>query len=73
MESSPEDVSNTERLYRHWTTGPGGLKIVWNTPGDYTRCVALLGRYVPDQMVRGMCAKMHHRTTGRWPGDKDNK
>ena len=29
---------NAEKLRRYWTVGKGGLKIRWNTPGDWTRC-----------------------------------
>lgn len=29
---------DAERLRRYWTTGPGALKIRWNTPGDFRRC-----------------------------------
>jgi hypothetical protein len=61
----------TERLKQYWQSGPGAAKIVWNTPGDYTRCVTLLGKYVPDRMVRGFCANVHKGATGRWPGENN--
>ena len=58
---------NTEHLMTYWTTGEGGIKLAWNTPGDFTRCVATLGKYVPGDKVKGLCANLHHRATGRWP------
>lgn len=62
---------DAERLRQYWTTGKGGLKIRWGTPNDFTRCVRELDKYMPGQ-AEGYCAKLHHRMTGVWPGDKRN-
>lgn len=63
------------RLKRYWTTGEGGAKIAWGTPGDDDRCMKLVGAEVPpgDMDVKGYCANLHHAATGMWPGDKRNK
>jgi len=37
---------NAEKLRRYWTVGKGGLKIRWNTPGDWTRCNRQLKKYM---------------------------
>ncbi len=75
MENSPKDVSNTERLHEYWAHGPGAAKIGWSPApgaGDYSRCCALLGKYVPEKMVKGLCANLHKRATGRWPNEGDD-
>jgi hypothetical protein len=71
---TPGDVSATERLKRYWKTGEGGvLKVRWNTPGDMTRCMKHLRKYMPrPDMAAGYCAKLHHEMTGEWPGDRKN-
>ena len=67
-DASPGDG---ERLMAYWTTGPGAAKLRWNTPGDYTRCVRELDRHVRDP--EGLCAVLHQRATGMWPGDRRNQ
>jgi hypothetical protein len=37
---------NAEKLRRYWTRGKGALKIRWGTPGDWTRCVRQLSKYM---------------------------
>lgn len=59
------------RLRRYWTIGKGGLKIRWNTPGDWTRCVRQLRKYMGPR-AKGYCANRHKEMTGVWPGDKRN-
>lgn len=61
-----------EDLRAYWTTGPGGAKIKWGTPGDFTRCVRLLEEHMPGR-AEGYCANRHKEMTGMWPGDKGNK
>lgn len=63
------------RLKRYWLTGKGGAKIRWGTPGDFDRCVRLVGKEVPpgDMDVKGYCANLHKAANGFWPGDKRNK
>lgn len=63
-EVSAKDAASTERLMRYWTEGPGASLIQWDTPGDYSRCVVELGRYVNPKMVHGLCQHLHERATG---------
>lgn len=57
-------------LRRYWLAGLGAAKIRWNTPGDWTRCVRQLRKYVRDP--KGLCAEYHRAATGVWPGDRRN-
>jgi hypothetical protein len=67
VEKSPKDVENTERLMRYWAHGVGAAKIRWGVPGDFDRCLSHLTKYFP-QDAKGLCANLHHRATGAWPG-----
>lgn len=71
---TPSDIAAVEKLKRYWTIGEGGVvKIRWNTPGDMTRCMRNLRKYMPRRdMHAGYCAKLHHQMTGTWPGDRSN-
>ena len=62
---------NAEKLRRYWTIGRGGLKIRWNTPGDWTRCNRYLRKYMGPR-AKGYCALRHKEMTGVWPGSKYN-
>ncbi len=62
---------NAEKLRRYWTVGKGGLKIRWNSPGDWTRCHKYLAKYMGPR-AKGYCALRHKEMTGMWPGDKRN-
>ncbi|AHH20840.1 hypothetical protein NONO_c60640 [Nocardia nova SH22a] len=64
QEASPGDARSTERLMKYWAEGAGAVKIQWGTPGDWYRCVAELGKYVPDSQVKGLCENLHERATG---------
>ena len=61
-----------EKLRRYWTTGPGGAKIGWGAPGDWTRCVSQLSKYLGPR-AKGYCALRHKEMNGMWPGDQRNK
>lgn len=67
---TPGDVKATERLMHYWGDKgqPGYVKINWGVDGDFARCEAELGKYVSPAMVKGLCANLHHRATGAWPG-----
>jgi hypothetical protein len=67
-ELSPKDVENTQRLMKYWAEGPGAAKIAWGSPGDFDRCRVELGKYVGPGVLPGLCANLHHRATGFWPG-----
>ncbi len=61
-----------EKLRRYWTTGPGGAKIGWNSPGDWTRCVSHLSKYLGPR-AKGYCALRHKEMDGVWPNNKGKK
>jgi hypothetical protein len=59
-----------ENLAEYWTTGEGAAKIRWGTSGDFERCRRALAEYVSPGQLSGMCANLHHRATGKWPGEQ---
>jgi len=63
-----------ENFKIYWSTGAGGRKIRWNTPGDFKRCVDHVEKYALKEgfSAEGFCARLHKRMTGVWPGDKAN-
>ena len=61
-----------EKLRRYWTVGKGSAKIRWGTPGDWTRCVRNLSKYMGVRS-KGYCALRHKEMNGMWPGDRDNR
>lgn len=63
-EATPQDARATERLMKYWAEGAGAAKIQWGLPDDFYRCVAQLGKYVPDGEVKGLCENLHVRATG---------
>lgn len=67
-EVTPADHANTERLMRYWAEDDGAAKIQWGVAGDFDRCVVQLSKYVGPNVVQGLCANLHHRATGAWPG-----
>lgn len=69
-EVSPGDVAGTERLMRYWSHGEGAVKIGWGVPHDFDRCVVQLSKYVGPTVVKGLCANLHHRALGVWPGQE---
>ena len=56
------------RLKAYWLVGKGALKIRWNTPGDFTRCVRQLDKHMPGR-AEGYCANLHKIATGMYTGD----
>lgn len=60
----------TEKLMEYWAHGKGAAKIRWGVPGDFDRCVKHLRKYFP-QDPKGLCANLHHRAIGMWPGQED--
>lgn len=53
----------TQRLRDYWTKGPGAAKIRWGSPGDLTRCVGQLEKYV-GPYAWGTCNNLHHVVFG---------
>jgi hypothetical protein len=60
-----------EKLRRYWTRGKGALKIRWGTPGDWTRCVRYLSKYMGPR-AKGYCQLRHKEVTGVYTGDPRN-
>ena len=60
-----------EKLRRYWTRGKGALKIRWGTPGDWTRCVRYLSKYMGPR-AKGYCQLRHKEATGVYTGSKLN-
>jgi len=60
-----------EKLRRYWTRGKGALKIRWGTPGDWTRCVRQLSKYLGPR-AKGYCQLRHKEVTGVYTGSKYN-
>lgn len=61
-----------EELRKYWTRGRGALKIRWGTPGDWTRCVRNLRKYMGPR-AKGYCALRHKEMNGMWPGEHNKK
>lgn len=62
---------NAENLRRYWTRGKGALKIRWGTPGDWTRCVKYLSKYLGVR-AKGYCQLRHKDATGIYTGSRNN-
>jgi hypothetical protein len=62
---------NAEELRKYWTRGKGALKIRWGTPGDWTRCVRNLSKYMGAR-AKGYCQLRHKEATGVYTGSKLN-
>jgi hypothetical protein len=54
-------------LQRYWLAGKGAVKIRWNSPGDFKRCVRALTKYFPKE-PEGLCNILHTKATGGPPG-----
>jgi hypothetical protein len=62
---------NAEELRRYWTSGKGAAKIRWGTPGDWTRCVRQLSKYMGPR-AKGYCQLRHKEATGVYTGSRLN-
>lgn len=70
-----EGTQMPPQLIRYWVAGPGAAKILWNTAGDYERCITAIqaevskhGPPLSDRVVHGLCATLHKLATGGSPG-----
>lgn len=63
----PSPDAGATELRKYWTRGKGALKIRWNTPGDFNRCVKHLRKYVGTG-AEGLCNVYHVSATGQPPG-----
>jgi peptidoglycan hydrolase-like protein with peptidoglycan-binding domain/ribosomal protein L37AE/L43A len=61
------DHGNAQTLRDYWAHGEGAAKIGWGTPGDFDRCVAEVGKYMPGQ-AEGYCQLRHHDALGIYTG-----
>jgi hypothetical protein len=61
---------DTERLMAYWAEGEGAAKIRWGEPHDFYRCRDHLSKYVPPEMVDGLCSNLHKRALGVRPGQE---
>ncbi len=66
-EKNKGDIS---KLIRYWTSGPGAAKIGWGRPCDFCSCVNHLRKYLEGRKLKGFCARLHKRATGKWPGPR---
>lgn len=59
----------TKDITSYWVKGPGAAKIGWGAPGDFNRCRVQLAKYVQNpEWLAGLCANLHYRALGIWPG-----
>lgn len=64
------------QLLKYWLPGgEGGTKIMWDSPGDYERCITEIqtavtkhGLPLGDHTIHGLCATLHKLATGARPG-----
>ena len=62
----------THRITSYWVDGRGAAKIGWGIPGDFNRCRVQLAKYVQrPEWLAGLCANLHYRAIGVWPGQED--
>jgi hypothetical protein len=59
-----------ENLAEYWAHGEGAAKIGWGRSGDFDRCRRQLAKYVNPGQLSGVCANLHHRALGVWPGQE---
>ena len=63
------DPHPTKHITSYWVDGRGALKIKWGAPGDFNRCRRQLVKYVQNpEWLAGLCANLHYRALGVWPG-----
>jgi hypothetical protein len=63
------DPAPTHKITAYWVDGRGAAKIGWGVPGDFNRCRVQLAKYVQNpEWLAGLCANLHYRALGAWPG-----
>lgn len=68
----------TKRIRDYWCKpGEKGYALIaWGTPGDFTRCVRLVGEKIAKnspaklKYMNQIAAQWHHDVLGYWPGEK---
>jgi hypothetical protein len=61
------DRGQAEKLRHYWDFGPGAAKIRWGMPGDWSRCVRHLAKYLGVR-AKGYCQLRHKEVTGMYTG-----
>lgn len=65
------DPKPTKQITSYWVDGVGAAKISWGAPGDFDRCRSNLAKYVTNPAwLAGLCANLHYRALGTWPGQQ---
>lgn len=63
---------NPEALISYWRDGPGAERINWGTENDFTRCMKLVGKYLPED-AGGFCQNRHMEIYGESNAARDKK
>lgn len=60
------------QLKRYWLGPKGSARVGgWGNEGSFTAChAAMREEGVPEREINGLCARLHHEATGKWPGEK---
>lgn len=75
LEARVEELANRgnpEALISYWREGAGADRIEWGTDGDFTRCMKLVGKYLPDD-AGGFCQNRHMEIYGESNAARDKK
>lgn len=63
---------NPEALISYWRDGEGAARINWGTECDFTRCMLLVGKYIPEQ-AGGFCQNRHMEIFGESNAARDKR
>lgn len=61
---------NPEALISYWRDGEGAERIGWGSCGDFTRCMKLVGKYLPEDSG-GFCQNRHLEIYGVSNAERD--
>lgn len=61
--SSRKNRGNAATLRRYWESGPGAARVRWGQPGDWSRCVRQVSRFMGGR-AKGYCQLRHIAATG---------
>ena len=63
---------NPEALIAYWKDGEGAERIAWGEDCDFTRCMLLVGKYLPDD-AGGFCQNRHLELFGESNAARDKR
>lgn len=63
---------NPEALIAYWRDGEGAERINWGTDCDFTRCMLLVGKYLPED-AGGFCQNRHLEIFGESNAARDKR